>query len=159
MPLRIRYPVRKERGPNGRGLCRYCGKEVPKGRRTWCSEKCLKIALSECDWQVMRDRVFREQAGVCEGCGMDTSGPQRSIDDMRWHSGRRKRAWRWLTDRGFNHERSLWEIDHIVPRVEGGGDDRENLRLLCVPCHKKDTKELAARIALQRRRSKNRDVK
>lgn len=43
-----------------------------------------------------------------------------------------------------------WDIDHIVPVVEGGGQcGLENLRTLCHPCHKQVTRELAAR----RRRS------
>ena len=32
-----------------------------------------------------------------------------------------------------------WQIDHIVARVFGGGDDWENLRLISVRCHKKKT--------------------
>ncbi len=27
------------------------------------------------------------------------------------------------------------EVDHIVPKAEGGGDDDDNLRDLCKPCH------------------------
>ena len=29
------------RGPNGRGLCRWCSLEVPKRRFTFCSEFCV----------------------------------------------------------------------------------------------------------------------
>ena len=29
-----------------------------------------------------------------------------------------------------------FEVDHILPVADGGTDDPENLRLLCVPCHK-----------------------
>jgi 5-methylcytosine-specific restriction endonuclease McrA len=28
------------------------------------------------------------------------------------------------------------EVDHVVPRSEGGTDDPDNLRVLCAPCHK-----------------------
>jgi len=34
------------RGPNGRGLCRWCGTEVPKGRRTFCGQECVDQHLS-----------------------------------------------------------------------------------------------------------------
>jgi 5-methylcytosine-specific restriction endonuclease McrA len=47
-----------------------------------------------------------------------------------------------------------WDVDHILPVSEGGGPDDyprdkdylENLRTLCVPCHKKETRALRARL-------------
>ncbi|WP_156002640.1 HNH endonuclease [Sphingomonas melonis] len=35
--------------------------------------------------------------------------------------------------------------DHIVPKAEGGTDDRDNYQGACVPCHKAKTAEEAAR--------------
>lgn len=29
------------RGPNGRRFCRFCRAEVPRGRRSWCSQECI----------------------------------------------------------------------------------------------------------------------
>jgi len=53
----------------------------------------------------------------------------------------------WPLDRS-----SWWDADHIKPVVEGGGlCGLDNYRTLCVPCHKKETAELAARRAKQRR--------
>ena len=44
--------------------------------------------------------------------------------------------------------RRLWEMDHIVPVVEGGGScGLDNLRTLCVACHRKETAKLAKRRA------------
>lgn len=43
-----------------------------------------------------------------------------------------------------------WQADHIVPLVEGGTHDMENLRTLCVPCHKVETAALARRRAVGR---------
>lgn len=34
----------------------------------------------------------------------------------------------------------FWEADHIVPHSEGGNYALENMRTLCVPCHKARTK-------------------
>jgi 5-methylcytosine-specific restriction enzyme A len=43
---------------------------------------------------------------------------------------------------------SSWEADHILPVIEGGGHcGLDNLRTLCVPCHRQVTRELRARIA------------
>ncbi len=44
-----------------------------------------------------------------------------------------------------------WDMDHIVPIVEGGGRGLGNLRTLCIPCHKTETRALAARRAEARR--------
>lgn len=47
---------------------------------------------------------------------------------------------------------SLWEADHIVPVVEGGGAcGLEGLRTLCYRCHAYETARLAARRARERR--------
>ncbi|MCM3680248.1 HNH endonuclease [Sphingomonas paucimobilis] len=35
--------------------------------------------------------------------------------------------------------------DHIVPKAEGGGDERENYQGVCKPCHKVKTAAEAAR--------------
>jgi len=41
---------------------------------------------------------------------------------------------------------SGWDADHIVPVCEGGGQcGLDNYRTLCHPCHKRVTRELAAR--------------
>jgi len=46
----------------------------------------------------------------------------------------------------------LAEVDHIVPVCEGGGAcGLDGLRLLCVPCHKDESKRLAQRRAQQKR--------
>ncbi len=43
--------------------------------------------------------------------------------------------------------RSLWDADHIVPVAEGGGQcDLDNLRTLCLPCHREQTAALGLRL-------------
>lgn len=43
--------------------------------------------------------------------------------------------------------KSLWDADHIVPVVEGGGEcDLANIRTLCVRCHRTVTAALRERI-------------
>ena len=49
-----------------------------------------------------------------------------------------------LRERGFVPRRSLWELDHIVPLVDGGSHDPSNLQTLCTPCHAKETAALGA---------------
>lgn len=48
-----------------------------------------------------------------------------------------------------------WDMDHVVPVVEGGGEcGLDGLRSLCRQCHKAETAKLAARLAEKRRREK-----
>lgn len=50
------------------------------------------------------------------------------------------------------HRTRFWDIDHIIPVAEGGGDSGpENLRTLCLPCHRTVTKELRARLSLAKK--------
>ena len=45
------------------------------------------------------------------------------------------------------HGGSLWDMDHIKPLIEGGGEcGMENLRTLCWKCHKAETAELRKRM-------------
>jgi hypothetical protein len=57
---------------------------------------------------------------------------------------------RALRDRGFVPRRSLWELDHIVPLVDGGSHEPSNLQTLCTPCHKKKTAQEARERAAHR---------
>ena len=58
----------------------------------------------------------------------------------------------WLRSRGWHNPESerLYQIDHTIPLIEGGSHGPENLRTLCVPCHKRETHRLAARRAVKR---------
>jgi hypothetical protein len=51
-----------------------------------------------------------------------------------------------------DESRSLWDADHIVPVIEGGGGcGIDNYRTLCVSCHRGETSDLATRRAERRR--------
>jgi len=48
-------------------------------------------------------------------------------------------------------DRSLWHADHIKPVVEGGGEcGLDNLRTLCLWCHKLETRKLRRRMKKQK---------
>jgi 5-methylcytosine-specific restriction endonuclease McrA len=43
--------------------------------------------------------------------------------------------------------KSLWDADHILPVTEGGGEcELDNIRTLCLRCHRAVTKQLRERI-------------
>jgi 5-methylcytosine-specific restriction endonuclease McrA len=91
----------------------------------------------------LRDQVFERDRGICALCGMDTVAEYRRL--RRTHPNRRPAA---LAAWGLKklHRRSLWDADHIVPVAEGGGEcDLENIRTLCLHCHRSVTEELRRR--------------
>ena len=133
-----------ERGEAGRPLCRWCRIEVPRGRYTFCSEWCVHEWRLRSDPGYLRDQVWERDRGVCACCGTDTAAAY--ADLKRSRGGHRLRLLsRWGLRR--LNRRSLWDADHIVPVVEGGGEcDLSNLRTLCLACHRRETAALRLRL-------------
>lgn len=96
----------------------------------------------------LREHVFQRDRGICACCLVDTHAAY--IELKRSRSGQRQRLLaRWGLQRITR--RSLWDADHIVPVVEGGGEcDLTNLRTLCLICHRKQTAELRRRLRQQK---------
>jgi 5-methylcytosine-specific restriction enzyme A len=137
------------KGPNGRNLCRWCNLEVPKGRITFCSDYCVEEWRLRSDPGHLRQKVFERDRGICAVCGIDTVAAERQFKRLR--GATRLKA---LIDWGLRGpsrktgRKSLWDADHILPVVEGGGEcDLENIRTLCLKCHRAATAELRARRA------------
>jgi len=137
------------------GECTWCGKAVPKGRRTWCCQKCVDAYRGEHDWSWIREQVLQRDKGICAICGVDTLEICNFVLKTRrregFETGRHLTSfyatlgWHDLT------VISPWQADHIKPRVLGGTNEQDNLRTLCVPCHKRETAKLAASLAAVRR--------
>lgn len=158
------------KGPNGRRLCRWCGTEVTPPRRSWCGDECVAAFLDETNPGRRRLNAFERDQGRCRLCGRDVGRLEKWLGShlraplpdygdhhgwrARWRResrrGRRRRD--WLRARGLlGGQGHVYECDHIVPQVEGGGHAADNLRTLCIPCHKAETSKLAARRAAARR--------
>lgn len=130
-------------GDNGRALCRWCSLEVPAGRRTFCSGFCVHEWKLRSDPGYLRDHVFRRDKGICAMCGLDSEAEWLRIRKMPF--GRRAIA---LKQWGLKPRQrtSLWDADHVLPVSQGGGEcDLDNLRTLCLHCHRKVTAELRRR--------------
>ena len=106
---------------------------------------------------------------ICSGCGRITEGKgycpecEKKFTARRWqtYQSRRKasqdnfyqsKAWKVL--RMTVMERDCWlcqeclrrgiynsatDVDHIIPRSQGGSDELDNLQALCHECHKSKT--------------------
>jgi 5-methylcytosine-specific restriction protein A len=135
------------KGENGRALCRYCGLEVPAGRFTFCSDWCVEEWRLRSNPGYLREKVLERDRGVCAGCGIDCAAEW--IRLKRARGAARARAWAaWGIRPGGR--KSLWDADHIVPVVEGGGEcDLSNLRTLCLKCHRLATTALRQRRVAQ----------
>lgn len=164
------------KGPNGERLCRWCHDPVGRGRRTFCSDDCMHEWRIRRDPGYVRSQVYRRDHGVCAICGLDTVAALKTVNDLRrqardealWmnYQGRtgacrdaaRRRFEELLVMNGLppdppprHRTGTLWDADHIVPVVEGGGTcGLEGYRTLCVWCHKQETAKLATRRARER---------
>lgn len=59
------------------------------------------------DWPARRKRVLERDANVCQSCGVRST----RVDDVRL------------------------EVDHVVPKADGGSHALDNLQALCPSCH------------------------
>jgi 5-methylcytosine-specific restriction enzyme A len=132
------------RGPNGRGICRWCSLEVPRGRFTFCSGFCVHEWKLRTQPAYLREQVFERDRGICALCGIDTEAAARRLRFSRGINRTSLLAFWGLRTRS---RKTLWDADHIVPVIEGGGEcDLENIRTLCLICHREATRQLRRRI-------------
>jgi 5-methylcytosine-specific restriction enzyme A len=126
-------------------MCRWCKGAVSGRRRTFCSDACVHEWRLRSSPTYLRKCVFKRDKGVCALCDLDAHKLRRKV--MRLPLSDRMRELASLAEHGLIHPRrkSWWEADHIVPVVEGGDSCLENMRTLCIPCHRGVTVELRLR--------------
>jgi 5-methylcytosine-specific restriction protein A len=144
------------------GGCRWCGGEISPPRRTFCGAACVHEHKLRTSGSYLRDCVFRRDNAICAICEFDTKPLAKKLRGMTRRVGRKRiiveetrpeyelicaeygisvKRKAWGTGRGGG----LWDADHIVRVVDGGGcTGLANLRTLCCSCHKAVT--WAARI-------------
>jgi 5-methylcytosine-specific restriction enzyme A len=143
-----RYPAIKDLpiGPGGRHLCRECGAEVPKRRRSFCGDDCVDAWTARTSAAGLRRVTFKRDKGVCAVCGLDADKLTKLLRKIRrlnrdlWLEAHR------ILGTSRHPRRTLWEADHIVPVVENGGEcGVDNIRTLCIWCHRQATGQLQRR--------------
>lgn len=163
-----------KRGPNGKRLCTWCGVEVKPPRRTFCSDDCVHEYKIRSDPGYVRIQLRNRDHGICAQCGLDCEKLQRVLNYIQYGTERPYARPRYdpyyasqaggldivkqtLVELGFLAYpiRSLWDADHILEVVNGGGEcGLENYQTLCQVCHKAKTKKLAADRAKARKAEK-----
>jgi hypothetical protein len=132
------------KGTSGHALCRWCGLEVQGRRRTFCSQWCVHEWRLRTDPGYLREQVFARDRGCCELCHIDSVEAFHRLKRARGCN--RKTMLMYWGLKSVNR-RSLWDADHILPVCEGGGEcDLENIRTLCLACHKDETYRLRLRL-------------
>jgi len=126
---------------SGRNCCRWCNNEVKPPRRTICSKSCQHEILLRTSGRYLRDCVYNRDKGICKICNLDTKTIAREANRLygtekeqflknNMISLKRKI---WIK----KHGGGLWDADHIVRVADGGGMcGLDNMRTLCIPCHK-----------------------
>lgn len=134
-------------------ICRWCKGQVTGRRRTFCGDACVHEWRLRSSTSYLRDCVYERDKGVCALCGFEAEKERRRV--MRMPFGARMAELRRLQSNGriARKRKSWWDADHIVPIVEGGDSNLENIRTLCWPCHREVTAALRARMRMRRGRA------
>lgn len=101
-------PIRRDE--RGNVLCRQCSKRVPKGRRHYCSDKCMNKFNRDNTWYWVRKDVLRRDGYKCSICKQRFRKRELDVDHI------------------------------ISVNMGGQLFDKRNLRTLCKKCHKMKTK-------------------
>ena len=105
-----------------KGHCCWCGKSpLPPRRQSWCSDRCVREYLSF-EPAALRKACWERDRGFCRSCHRD-----------------------------LGETAEPWEADHRIPICEGGLNVLANIRILCLPCHRRETRVLMGRRAEARR--------
>jgi 5-methylcytosine-specific restriction protein A len=150
-------------GPNGEKLCYNCGGLLPKGRPYNCSHECSEEWRAKTSPSYMRYLLFKRDRGVCAICGADTVAQYEEYRKIPHDAFENRKAGtdarsQFRKAHGIPPSRSCgdwWDADHIVPVIEGGGEcGLSNFRTLCISCHRKETKQLHGRLAVERKKER-----
>ena len=135
-----------EKDANGYNLCRWCNKSVLPPKRTMCSPECVHEILMRTNGKYLRNCVYKRDKGICIICNVDTKQiaqqalslkKDEQIEYLKEHNiSLKRKIWKQ------KHGGGLWDADHIKTVKDGGGQcGLDNLRTLCICCHKKVTKD------------------
>lgn len=140
------------------GFCKWCGKKCEGLRYSWCSNKCRIEFLIRYSGASVQWRIRQRDKGVCAVCGIDTEWLKNELHKIKcvnYSNGMTWPIWRNSLGVWNTHNHQLWEADHIIPVILGGGCcGLDNYRTLCLKCHKEETAALARQRSIERNEKK-----
>lgn len=165
--LRPQFPYKNKLGPNGERICKWCGTPLTGRQISWCNRReCFQsYRIAQGNMDTIREVVWERDKGICQICGVDLARWTELIEFLK--EGRYQKEypggcvvtlrspiyimeWKEIvelyesTGLQMGHYAHIWECDHIVPVCEGGHTgDLANFRVLCIRCHRRETKSLA----------------
>ena len=144
----------------GRG-CAWCGKSLTTSQcvaeTIFCSQDCAEQGRLRGGGMYastnLRATMFALEGGICRLCKVDAhrlfkqvcavppSDRLNRLLDAGWKLPASRKALEKLLQNP--KEGDFWQVDHIQAVSLGGGDcGLDNLRTLCVPCHRLETEKL-----------------
>ena len=134
-----------EKTEDGYTCCRWCNKAVYPPRRTMCSASCAHEIKLRTNHRYLKTCVYKRDRAICALCGEDT----KKIAKQYFLTDSVEQKTELLLEKEISLKRKiykrkygggLWDADHIIPVKDGGGQcGLENIRTLCIRCHKKIT--------------------
>lgn len=150
---------------DGFRACRYCKKSIKPPKRTFCSNECVHEYRLRSDGTYLRSCVFERDQGICAICNIDTKETADLLLGMGYGQEQGQDQYKeqcqdqcqnrcqdqeaidlMLKNYNIHKKRKitsnrngggLWDADHIVPVKDGGGEcGMDNIRTLCISCHK-----------------------
>lgn len=123
----------------GSHTCRVCGRKYDDGRRSYCSDRCKRVANAVAEmynWKPVREQVLERDDHTCQNCGLSREMAVRAY----WQS---QEIFDDVTDdRVPDFPIGSFHVDHIEPVSDGGHPFEEsNLQVLCEDCHAEKTAE------------------
>lgn len=144
-----------------KGHCKWCEEPLTGRQTAWCkggecSDNAMRLIF------YLRELILEIDKDKCRLCKAHVNPNKLNIkpwwsihnanngDDKELKKLLKKYP-HWFKEStyykcGWEPHRHLFEVDHIKPLVEGGWTSPDNLRVLCIPCHKKVTAELRGRL-------------
>jgi len=147
---------------SGKGRCRWCDREVPPPKVSFCGKACVHEWRVRRDSQYVRSCLRRRDKGHCSFCGEDAIAiykkfqnactvKQKILKDKGLKGKKLKEKMSdfvdslcakimWPKIGKWDREGSFWQADHILGVADGGGEcGLENYQTLCTPCHRSKT--------------------
>ena len=159
--INISHPTRHKKGgwvnpsalpknADGFTQCRWCCHSVKPPRKTFCSKECVHQHRIRTNPRYMKECVYRRDNAICALCNQDTKKIAREAKSYK-ASKNWKKYYELLEKNSIPPKRKLWlrgfgggfwDADHILAVHDGGGScGLDNIRTLCIACHKQNTAE------------------